>query len=91
MRNVLLFLESYSLTVIRLPNNEVMRNFRGVCEYVDDAVRQSLSQKSKDFWQLPLHKGALGAPAPVRKTWIWRADYIRDFENENWTNKLNRR
>jgi very-short-patch-repair endonuclease len=38
------FLEGYGLTVIRLPNNEVMRNFRGVCEYIDDAVRQSLSQ-----------------------------------------------
>ena len=37
------FLEGYGLTVIRLPNNEVMRNFRGVCEYIDTAVRQSLS------------------------------------------------
>ena len=52
------FLESYGLTVIRIPNNEVMCNFRGVCEYIDAAVRQSLSQKSEDFWQLPLHKGA---------------------------------
>ena len=38
------FLEGYGLTVIRLHNNEVMRNFRGVCEHIDDAVRQSLSQ-----------------------------------------------
>ena len=43
------FLEGYGLTVIRIPNNEVMRNFRGVCEYIDAAVRQSLSQKSNDF------------------------------------------
>ena len=43
------FLEGYGLTVIRIPNNEVSRNFRGVCEYIDIAVRQSLSQKSKDF------------------------------------------
>ena len=43
------FLEGYGLTVIRIPNNEVMRNFRGVCEYIDAAVRQSLSQKSEDF------------------------------------------
>jgi len=43
------FLESYGLEVIRIPNNEVNRNFRGVCEYIDTAVRQSLSQKSKDF------------------------------------------
>ena len=43
------FLECYGLTVIRIPNNEVMRNFRGVCEDIDTAVKQSLSQKSKDF------------------------------------------
>ena len=43
------FLESYGLAVIRIPNNEVMCNFRGVCEYIDAAVRQSLSQKSEDF------------------------------------------
>ena len=38
------FLEGYGLTIIRIPNNEVSRNFRGVCEYIDAAVRQSLSQ-----------------------------------------------
>ncbi len=38
------FLESYGLRVLRIPNNEVSRNFRGVCEYIDTAVRQSLSQ-----------------------------------------------
>ena len=43
------FLEGYGLTIIRIPNNEVSRNFRGVCECIDVAVRQSLSQKSKDF------------------------------------------
>ena len=43
------FLEGYGLTVIRIPNNEVMRNFRGVCAYIDAAVKQSLSQKSEDF------------------------------------------
>ena len=43
------FLEGYGLTVIRIPNNEVCRNFRGVCEYIDTAAKQSLSQKSKDF------------------------------------------
>lgn len=43
------FLEGYGLTVIRIPNNEVMCNFRGVCEYIDAAVKQSLSQKSEDF------------------------------------------
>ncbi len=38
------FLEQYGLRVIRIPNNEVNRNFRGVCEYIDSEVRQSLSQ-----------------------------------------------
>ena len=54
------FLEGYGLTVIRLPNNEVMRNFRGVCEYIDDAVRQSLSQKSEDCLTAPFVQGSLG-------------------------------
>ena len=38
------FLEGYGLIVIRIPNNEVSRNFCGVCEYIDAAVKQSLSQ-----------------------------------------------
>ncbi len=38
------FLKEYGLTVIRIPNNEVIHNFRGVCEYVDVVVKQSLSQ-----------------------------------------------
>ena len=38
------FLVGYGLTVIRIPNNEVSRNFQGVCEYIDAAVKQSLSQ-----------------------------------------------
>ncbi|MDD5945966.1 MAG: endonuclease domain-containing protein [Clostridia bacterium] len=38
------FLEEYGLKVIRIPNNEVVNNFRGVCEYIDAVVKQSLSQ-----------------------------------------------
>ena len=38
------FLEGYGLTIIRIPNNEVSRNFRGVCEHIDNVVQQSLSQ-----------------------------------------------
>ena len=38
------FLEGYGLRVLRIPNNEVNQSFRGVCEYIDTAVRQSLSQ-----------------------------------------------
>ena len=34
------FLEEYGLTVIRIPNNEVMRNFSGVCEYIHSVVTQ---------------------------------------------------
>ena len=38
------FLEKYGLEVIRISNNEVGKNFCGVCEYIDAAVKQSLSQ-----------------------------------------------
>ncbi len=38
------FLKTYGLTVIRIPNNEVSGNFPGVCEYINAAVKQSLSQ-----------------------------------------------
>ena len=38
------FLKGYGLKVIRIPNNEVSQNFRGVCEHIDAAVKQSLSQ-----------------------------------------------
>ena len=36
------FLAGYGLTVIRIPNNEIARNFRGVCEYIDHQVNQRL-------------------------------------------------
>jgi len=35
------FLQGYGLTVIRIPNNAVMKNFRGVCEYIDLALMNS--------------------------------------------------
>ena len=38
------FLEGYGLKIIRIPNNELSINFRGVCEYIDAEVKQSLSQ-----------------------------------------------
>ena len=38
------FLQCYGLTVIRIPNNAVSQNFRGVCDYIDNVVNQSLSQ-----------------------------------------------
>ena len=38
------YLESQGLKVIRIPNNEVNNNFRGVCEFIDIKVKKSLSQ-----------------------------------------------
>ena len=38
------FLTGYGIRVLRIPNNEVFQNFLGVCECIDDAVRQSPSQ-----------------------------------------------
>ena len=39
------YLREYGLKVIRIPNNEVSNNFRGVCEYIDHVVRQSFVHK----------------------------------------------
>ena len=36
------YLEQYGIRVLRIPNNEVSRNFSGVCEYIDFAIKQSL-------------------------------------------------
>ncbi len=41
-------IESRELIVIRIPNNEVNKNFNGVCEYIDFIVRKSLHQP--DGW-----------------------------------------
>ena len=38
------FLEQYGLRVVRIPNNVVNENFRGVCEYIDNLVKQPPSQ-----------------------------------------------
>ena len=39
-------IEKRNLTVIRIPNNEIHRNFEGVCQYIDIAVKQSLRQSA---------------------------------------------
>ena len=57
------FLEEYGLTVIRIPNTEIHKNFRGVCEYIDQLAEQSLRQPSAA--QLPLHEGAFFCTAFV--------------------------
>ena len=38
------FLNDLGLAVIRISNREINCNFDGVCEYIDLAVKQSLSQ-----------------------------------------------
>lgn len=38
------YLENCGLIVIRIPNNEVLSNFDGVCTYLDYVVQKSLSQ-----------------------------------------------
>ena len=38
-------LEARGLLVIRVPNNELMKNFRGACEYIDLMVRKRLQNK----------------------------------------------
>ena len=39
-----LYLEQYGLKILRIPNNQVNQNFNGACEYIDNEVKQSLSQ-----------------------------------------------
>ena len=41
-----LFLKGYDVKVIRIPNNEITTNFRGVCEYIDRTVREILNANS---------------------------------------------
>ena len=41
-------IEQRDLTVIRIPNNEIYRNFEGVCMYIDNAVKESLRQSATD-------------------------------------------
>ena len=38
------YLEQYGLKVLRIPNNYIVQNFKGVCEYINNEVEQSLSQ-----------------------------------------------
>ena len=38
------YLEQYGIKVIRISNLDVLKTFDGVCMYIDNEVRQSLSQ-----------------------------------------------
>ena len=47
-------IEERKLTVVRIHNNEVNRNFEGVCQYIDIAVKESLRQSATDTsWESP--------------------------------------
>ena len=37
------YLETFGVMVIRIANTEVMRNFRGVCEYIDALIETRLT------------------------------------------------
>ena len=39
------FLESFGLSVLRIPNNEIRTNFTGVCDAIDAAVAQALGRQ----------------------------------------------
>ena len=41
-------IEKRNLTVMRIPNNEINRNFEGVCRYINNVVNESLRQSSTD-------------------------------------------
>ena len=36
------FLEEYGVTVVRIPNEEIQKNFQEVCEYIDHLISQRL-------------------------------------------------
>ena len=38
------YLGQFGVEVLRIPNNEVSQNFRGVCEYIDLAVRRAIEK-----------------------------------------------
>ena len=42
------FLQEYGLKVIRIPNNEIHRNFRGVCRYIDRNVEETIASLCND-------------------------------------------
>ena len=51
-------LESMNLTILRICNLDIDRNFYGVCEYIDSAVKKSLPQSAS--LTAPSSEGAKG-------------------------------
>ena len=41
-------IEKRGLTVLRIPNGEIDNNFEGICNYIDNFVKESLRQPSAD-------------------------------------------
>lgn len=41
-------MEERDLSVIRIPNSEINKNFEGVCQYIDNTVKESLRQPAAD-------------------------------------------
>ena len=42
------YLEKFGVTVIRIANTDVTRNFRGVCEYIDCIVQKRLNSSHSE-------------------------------------------
>ncbi len=39
------FLEEYGLTVVRIPDAAINRNFQSVCDYIDRIVKQAIDRQ----------------------------------------------
>jgi len=50
------FLEKYDLMILRIPNNEVNKNFNGVCEYIDSVIKERINELKNN------HSTAEGGP-----------------------------
>ncbi|MBO5892281.1 MAG: endonuclease domain-containing protein [Oscillospiraceae bacterium] len=59
-------LVSMELTVVRICNSDIDRNFRGVCEYIDRVTKNSLPQSAA--LTAPSSEGALDAAASKQQT-----------------------
>lgn len=55
-------LEGMNLTILRICNLDIDRNFRGVCEYIDSAVKKSLPQSAS--LTAPSSEGAEDSTCP---------------------------
>ena len=49
-------MESRGMKVIRIPNNEVNQNFRGVCEYIDHLVQKRIHRNTPYISERNFHK-----------------------------------